>query len=129
MARLPLVKHIVTIGDVLGGGGTKYSIKVADIYADFNGATGVVRAPANDNTIYEGKITSESFSTGQVIKLKARASNTSLTGQKTYRDFNIISTFDKAKNAIANLDEKSITAGGKTWNIESVRIPRRVRLS
>lgn len=135
MARLPLVKHILTVGDVAGIGGDKYSFQAPDIYGNFNGVTGVVKAPNPDNTEYKGKLTNEDFATGQCIKLKCRAKSSNLVGQTTTRDFIVVAAFEKAKNSIANLDSKTITTGGiagvgsTTWDIATVRIPRRRRFS
>ena len=129
MARLKLVKHILTIGT------DKYAFNAADIYGNFGGSTGVVKAPENDTTEYKGKLSSDDFALAKCIKLKCRATNTNTSGVKKSRDFTVVSSFDRAKSAIANLDGKTITVSGvsgegsASWEIKTTRIPRRRRFS
>lgn len=122
MAALKKVKHVVTIGT------EKYSVRLADIYGSFGGATGIVKAPANDTTNYTDKIEKEEYSEGKVVKLKARASTGTAPNVK-YKDFTIHCIAEKQKSALANLDSKTITIGNVTWDIQSVRIPGRRRFS
>lgn len=124
MAPLKKVKHILTVGS------EKYSFRAADIYGDFAGATGVAKAPSPDNTNYAGKLESKDFSNGKAIRLKARAVKRDSGGLITAsREFVVVSSFEKAKNALANIDEKNITIGSDKWDIETVRIPQRRRFS
>jgi hypothetical protein len=124
MAALKKVKHILTIGS------EKYSFRAPDIYADFGSATGVTKAPTTDNTNYTGKLNKGDFSDGKAIKIKVRAVKTTDKGviEKT-KEFTVISSFEKAKNAVANLDSKKITVDSVTWDIQTARIPQRRRFS
>lgn len=135
MARLPLIKHILTVGDVAGVGGDKYSFKAPDIYANIGTTLGVVKASENDTTIYKGRLGSQDFKEGRVIKLKARAETTDLLGKKKTRDFNIVTAVSNVSNAFGHAPEKKITIGGvggvgaTDWDIKTLRIPRHRRLS
>ncbi len=119
---LPKVKHILTIG------ADKYSFKAPDIYGSVGSTLGVTKAPSPDNTIYTGRLGSDSFSDGTAIKLKARGvSGTGAT--KKVRDFTFIVAFEKAKSALATLESKTVTADSVTYDLTSARIPQRRRFS
>ena len=122
MARLPKVKHSITIGT------DKYSFYAADIYTSVGTALGVAKLAANDNTVFKGKLTEESFRDGKAIRVKSRASTGTGTA-KVYRDFTFVVPFDKAASAIASIGSKTVTADSKTWELGDARIPQRVRLS
>lgn len=124
MAALKKVKHILTIGT------EKYSFRAPDIYGDFASATGVSKAPSPDTTNYTGQLTTDDFSTGKAIRIKVRAVKTDSAGVITAtREFTVVSAFEKARNALANLDSKKITVGSDTWEIQTARIPQRRRFS
>jgi hypothetical protein len=124
MAALKKIKHILTIGT------EKYSFRAPDIYGDFGSATGVTKAPTPDSTNYTGKLNKGDFSDGKAIKIKARSVKTDSAGAITAtKEFTIVSSFEKAKNAVANLDSKKITIGSDTWDIQTARIPQRRRFS
>jgi hypothetical protein len=124
MPALKKVKHILTIGS------EKYSFRAPDIYGDFNSATGVTKAANPDNTNYTGALTSDDFKTGKACRIKVRAVKTDSNGAITAsREFTVVSAFEKAKNALANLDSKKITVGSDTWDIQTTRIPQRRRFS
>lgn len=135
MARLPIFKHILTVGDVAGVGGDKYSFNAPDIYANIGTSLGVVKAPDNDTTQYKGRLGTQDFSDGKAIKLKCRSQTTDLAGKKKTRDFTVVTAMGNANNAFGHLPEKKITVGGVAgvgateWDIKTVRIPRHRRLS
>lgn len=124
MAALKKVKHILTVGS------EKFSFRAPDIYGDFAGSTGVTKAPTPDNTNYTGKLGSQDFSNGKCIRIKIRGTSTpSGATSPVARDFTVISSFEKAKGALANLDDKKVVVGNITWDIQSARIPQRRRFS
>ena len=135
MARLPIFKHILTVGDVAGLGGDKYSFKAPDIYGNIGSSLGVQKAPANDTTIYKGRLGTQDFSEGKAIKMKCRSETTDLAGKKRTRDFTIVTALTNVPNAFGRLPEKKITISGvggigaTEWDIKTVRIPRHRRLS
>ena len=139
MGRLPLVKHVITLDDVLGVGGDKYSFYAPDIYGDFNSETGVKRATADEEHTYKGKLTNDDFKTGKVIKIKCRATRKNALQQTLTRDFTVVCATGKIKSALAALENKIIGIGGadvggvkvfsETWDIRTTRIPRRRRFS
>lgn len=135
MARLPLVKHVITLDDIAGIGGDKYSFYAPDIYSDFNSDTGVKKVAADDDNSYKGKLTSDDFKTGKAIRIKCRASRKNLLQQTIKRDFTVVCTTAKLKSALAALEDKKISIGGiggvasETWDIRTTRIPRRRRFS
>lgn len=119
MAALKKVKHILTIGQ------DKYSFMSADVYGSWGTAFGVSKAPENDNTVYKGKLNPDSFADGKAIKLKARGS---AANQKS-RDFTFIVSFEKAREALANIGSKTVSANSITYNLGEARIPGRRRFS
>lgn len=119
MAALPKVKHILTIGT------DKYSFYSADVYGTWGAAFGVAKAPANDNTVYKGKLNAESFSDGKAIRLKSRGKATSGVS----RDFTFIVSFEKAREALANIGSKTVTANSINYNLGEARIPGHRRFS
>ena len=90
MGRLPLVKHVVTLDDIGGVGGDKYSLYAPDIYSDFNSETGVKKATADEDSSYKGKITSDDFKTGKVIRIKCRATRKNIAQQTLIKDFTVV---------------------------------------
>lgn len=135
MARLPVFKHILTVGDVAGVGGDKYSFKAPDIYANIGASLGVEKASANDTTQYKGRLGTQDFSEGKAIKMKCRSETTDLLGNKKIRDFTVVTALTNVPNAFGHLPEKKINVGGvggvgsTEWDIKTVRIPRHRRLS
>ncbi len=124
MAALKKIKHILTIGS------EKYSFRAPDIYGDFGSATGVTKASTPDSTNYTGKLNKGDFSDGKAIKIKLRSVKTDNNGAITAtKEFTVVSSFEKAKNAVANLDSKKITVNNETWDIQTARIPQRRRFS
>jgi hypothetical protein len=119
MAALKKIKHILTIGS------DKYSFYSADIYGSWGSAFGVSKAPANDNTVYKGKLNRDSFSDGKAIRVKARGS---ADNQKS-RDFTFIVSFEKAREALANIGSKTVSVNSITYNLGEARIPGRRRFS
>lgn len=119
-AKLPKVKHILTVGS------DKYSFLSADVYGSWGSAFGVTKAPANDNTVYKGKLNKDSFADGKAIKVKSRGKG-SAAGQS--RDFTFIVSFEKAREALANIGSKTVTANSITYNLGEARIPGRRRFS
>jgi hypothetical protein len=135
MGRLPLVKHVITLDDIAGVGGDKYSFSAPDIYGDFNSDTGVKKVTSDDENVYKGKLNSDDFKDGKVIKITCRATRKNLAQQTLTRDFKVVCTTGKLKSALAALEDKKITVGGlggvggETWDIRTTRIPRRRRFS
>lgn len=135
MARLPLIKHILTVGDTAGVGGDKYSFKAPDIYANIGTTLKVEKAPANDTTIYKGRLGNQDFSEGRAIKLKCRAQTTDLVGRVKTRDFTVVTGVTNISNSFGHIPEKIISVGGvggvgaTDWDIKTIRIPRHRRLS
>jgi hypothetical protein len=126
MARTVLkkVKHIMTIGS------EKYSFQSADIYGDFGSQIGVTKAPAQDSTNYTGKLTREDFRNGTAIKVKARGVVLDADGKVVEsRDFTFQVPVEKVRTALANLDTKTVTIGGKKYDLGEARIPQRRRFS
>lgn len=117
---LPKVKHILTIG------ADKYSFYHADVYGSWGAAFGVTKAPANDNTVYKGKLNKESFADGKAIKVKASGRGTQ-PGQR--KDFGFVVSFEKAREALANIGSKTVVANSITYNLGDARIPGRRRFS
>lgn len=135
MARLPVFKHILTVGDLAGVGGDKYSFKAPDIYANIGASLGVVKASADDTTIYKGRLGTQDFAEGKAIKMKCRSQTTDLLGKTKTRDFTVVTALTNVPNAFGHLPEKKINVGGiagvgsTEWDIKTVRIPRHRRLS
>jgi hypothetical protein len=124
MARTKKIKHIMTIGS------DKYSFQHADTYGNFGSQFGISKAPANDTTVFAGKITGDSFSDGTAITVKARGVVTNSSGVITKaKDFSFIVPLEKAKSALAAIDSKTVTDGTSTYNLGNCRIPQRVRFS
>jgi hypothetical protein len=124
MAALKKIKHILTIGS------EKYGFRAPDIYGELKDLTGVTKAPTPDNTTYTGKLSKSDFADGVAVKMKARTAQYNSDGSiKAAKEFTVISSFEKAKNALAGLDAKKITVDSATWDIETARIPQRRRFS
>jgi hypothetical protein len=122
--RLKKVKHIMTIGS------DKYSFLAPDIYSTFGSSLGITKAPTgNDPTVYTGKISSDDFANGTVIKIKARGNVTANGVVTESKDFSFEVPLEKAKSALAAIESKTITISGKTYDLGSARIPQRVRFS
>ena len=119
MAALKKVKHILTIGT------EKYSFYSADVYGSWGASFGVTKAPDNDNTVYKDKLNPDSFADGKAIRVKARGK---AANQKS-RDFTFIVGFEKAREALANIGSKTVTANSITYNLGEARIPGRRRFS
>jgi hypothetical protein len=135
MGRLPRVKHIITLDDIAGVGGDKYSFYAPDIYGNFNSDTGVKKVATDDEHTYKGKLNSDDFKDGKAIKIKCRATRKNLAQQTITRDFTIVCATGKLKSALASLEDKKISIGGvagvgsETWDIRTTRLPRRRRFS
>lgn len=128
MAARKKVKHVVTIGGINGVGGDLYSIMLPDIYAGFNGVSGVRKVLANEDLDYKGRINSDDYKDGKVIRIKCRAAIPTIGGQRV-RDFGVICSVEKLNSGLAALEDKTIIDGSETWNILTTRIPRRRRFS
>lgn len=121
---MPRVKNTVTVGT------EKYSFYGNDIYSGLGGATGVVKAPSPDSTVYTDSLTAENFAEGKVVRLKARGvTGTAGTASYKSRDFTIVCATEKQKSALATLPSKTITVGSIVWDIVGARVPRRRRFS
>ena len=119
MAALKKIKHILTIGS------DKYSFYSADVYGTWGSTFGVTKAPDNDNTVYKGKLTADSFADGKAIRVKSRGK---ASNQKP-KDFTFVVSFEKAREAIANIGSKKITVNSITYDLGDARIPSRRRFS
>jgi hypothetical protein len=117
--RLKKIKHIVTIGS------NKYSMSAPDIYGNVG-----TKAPTPDNTNYTGKIKAADFADGKVIKVKSRGNVIGSGGAVTEsRSFTFVVPMEKARTALADIDSKQVTVGGKTYDLGEARIPQRRRFS
>jgi hypothetical protein len=122
--RLKKIKHIVTIGS------NKYSMSAPDIYGNVGTLVGVTKAPTPDNTNYTGKIKAADFADGKVIKVKSRGNVIGSGGAVTEsRSFTFVVPMEKARTALADIDSKQVTVGGKTYDLGEARIPQRRRFS
>ena len=126
MASLPKIKHILTIGT------EKYSLRVPDVYGNFAGSTGIVKAPNPDTTVYTGKVTKDDYSNGKLMRLKCTATSGSGSTKKT-KAFTVLCALDKAKSALASLESKTISVADDgttaTWDITNAYVPQRRRFS
>jgi hypothetical protein len=120
--KLPKIKHIITAD------GAKYSAQLPDIYGTFGSQFGITKAPSPDTTQYDGVLNNSHYSDGTVIKVKARGTTGTGTNKKN-RDFTFVVPFANAKKALAVIDSKQATADGKTYDLNSARIPQRRRFS
>lgn len=97
----------------------------ADVYGSWGASFGVTKAPENDNTVYKGKLTADSFSDGKAIRVKSLGK---AAGQKN-RDFTFVVSFEKAREALANIGSKTVIVKSVTYNLGDARIPGRRRFS
>jgi hypothetical protein len=122
--RLKKIKHVVTIGT------DKYSMSAPDIYGNLGSTVGVTKAPTPDNAIYKGKIKNVDFADGKMIKIKSRGTVLNSDGSvKESRSFTFNVPMEKARQALADLESKSVTVGTVTYNLGEARIPQRRRFS